>query len=420
MSVQSAQRCALPGLFLALALALAGCVGAPPQGTASHGGAASGQSKSAATATAVPAPMLSWRQVSLPASAVPQGGGVAPPSDGFTFSPANGRIIWACVEPAKGEYQILRSRDDAATWQVMGTLTPSTPQATTNCFLRADDRDVNSLVANFAWGVPNSPGPTGVVGYFSNDAGADWTRLPGGLMVQESATFGGATWATLIDTAHNDRQDFVVSQNHLASWQSVTPTGSATSADGVFWVGGSGQLLWSALNAGVLYHSSNGGATWAKVRMPSSGGVETVAAQWNTQAGAWLVCGDHILATNQPHNQNECTSDLGQTWTTRNDLTSTWECNACGQNATPSHGVNPCGPSMMTVDGALLALCGNDPQDTVTTPTSFDWTLSRLAPGATTWVNVGGVPCVTASLTQTGQLWCVGASSTIYTLDQLP
>lgn len=424
MPDQRAHRRALLVVCVALALALAGCGGSTPAGTASRSGGAASQPAShptaGATATPIPAPMLAWRQIGLPASAVAENGGEASPSDGFTISPANGHIMWACVEPTRGTYEILRSRYDATTWQVMGMLTPSAPQATTGCFLRADDSDMNSLAANFAWGVPNSPGPTGVVGYFSTDAGASWAHIADGMMVQESATLSGSTWATLIDTAHNDREYFVVSQNHLKTWYNITPTGSAPGPEGAYWVGGSGQILWTALNSGVLYRSSNGGLNWAKVPMPSSGGVETIAAQWNAQAGTWLVCGDHILATNQPHNQNYCTSNLGQTWIARDDLTDTWECNACGQNATPSHGVNPCSPSMMTADGALLALCGDDPEDTVSASTPFDWTLSRLAPGATTWTTVGGVPCTTASITQTGQLWCVGVSQTIYTLDQLP
>lgn len=204
------------------------------------------------------------------------------------------------------------------------------------------------------------------------------------------------------------------------SWQNITPTGNANSPEGVFWISGSGQILWTALNSGVLYHSANSGASWTKVPMPSSGGVETVAAQWNAQSGTWLVCGDHIMATSQIHNQNYCTSNLGQTWTARNDLTETWECGGCGQNATPMSGVTSCSPSMMTADGALLSLCGDDPEDTAPKNYAWDWTLSRLAPGATTWTTIGGVPCTAASITQTGQLWCSGVSQTIYTLDQLP
>lgn len=214
MTTATAHRRALLIVCAALALALVGCGGAStPAGTASHSAGAGGQPSSmpttGPTATPTPPPLLAWSQVDLPASAIPENGGEEPPSDGFTFSPVNGSVIWACIEPTRGTYEVLRSRYDSTTWQMMSMITPTAPLATTGCFLRADDSDLNSLTASFDWGVPNSPGPVGAVNYFSDDAGATWNRLPSDVSVEETASFGGVTYAAL---DINNAEEFVVSR----------------------------------------------------------------------------------------------------------------------------------------------------------------------------------------------------------------
>lgn len=396
-------------LALVIALSLAGCGGATAQGT--KAGHTSGQ----ATATATPIPTLNWRKISLPNALDLHTGG-------FAFSPVNGRDAWACAAKSGGSYQVWRTQDAAATWQPMSVITPKTPLAPSNCYLIADHGDVNSVAAEFAWGDALSPtngGSNGMVAYFSSDGGSAWAQLPGAVMVAQATTVGSVTYATLIDTAHNDGQTFVASADHLGSWRTITPT-TTPAPDSIFWAAPSGELLWTPLNVGKLYHSANGGSRWTAVPTPAGPGVQVTQALWNTQTGAWLACGYQMSATAQTHGQNECSADLGKTWTARADLTDTWECEHCGQNGVPSSGVSPCFPSMLTSDGSLLAVCGNDPQDTGQSASDV---LSRLPSGATTWSTIGSAPCQTASAAQTGQIWCVNSAhgaDSIYVLDQLP
>jgi len=400
-------------MALVIALTLAGCGGASSPGALA--GHTSGQTTTQASATPAPIPTLPWRKISLPV-------GLNPHTVGFAFSPVNGRIAWACApQSSGGSYRIWRTQDAAATWQPVGIITPNTPLPPSNCYLTADQNDINSIDAMFPWGVENIPansGPSGDTAYISSDGGSTWTPLPGGFVVDHMATIAGVTYATLIDTAHNDHQDFVVSANHLVSWHSILPPTQTPPPDSIFWAAPSGELLWAAMNSGVLYHSSNGGASWATVPAPAGQSVEVTVAQWS--AGSWLFCGSQMVATAQTHDQNECSADLGKTWIARADLTDTWECGHCGQNGDPSSGVTPCASTMLLGDGSLLAVCGNDPQDSGQ-PASY--ALSRLPSGATRWATIGSTPCQTANLAQTGQLWCVNSVrgvDTIYILDQLP
>ncbi len=422
MNIQSAHRRALPGFFvalaLALALALAGCGGAASHGASSQAGVSTITAHATATATAaataIPAPPLPWRQVSLPS-------GINLSHVYVTPSHVNGRDAWACAQKSAGSYQILRTQDGGASWQVVNTLTPTAQLPVNSCGIVADAGDVNSVAVTFGWGTPNSVGPTGSVTDFSYDAGANWARLPGNLFLEQVATFGGATYAILYDTAPNGQQTLVASANHLATWHSIMPMAASVSVQGIFWAADGGQLIWSRLNSSTYYHSTNGGASWTKIPPPAGvttqDYVEVTEANWNAQSGAWLLCGDRMQATDNPHTQNECTSNLGQTWLKRDNLTSTWECANCANGGGPSSGVAPCFPSLLTSNGALLAVCGNDPQDTGATPS---YAISRLAPGSSSWAMVGAIPCQSPILSQTGQLMCTDSATTVYELDQLP
>jgi hypothetical protein len=172
-----------------------------------------------------------------------------------------------------------------------------------------------------------------------------------------------------------------------------------------------GELIWDEINTGHAFHSSDGGATWAKIPPPAGLTIQPTLATWRGQQAGGLVCGYANIPAATPGptaTRSQRSADLGKTWTTFPNLTNTWSCGGCANGGGPASGVEPCLPTMIGDNGALYALCGHDPQGTAGDSPQPPLILSMLAPGASAWTTIGRAPCpfgTTAILTQTGQVW---------------
>ena len=401
---------AMHGAALWLLLALTGCGGASSGGAPAGGGVAGGVTPhatagKAAKATPTPVKMLDWRAVALPQGAA---------SAMIAVSTVNGREAWVCAPAGGGLYQIWRTQDEGATWNQVSALHPITQLPVNDCVVEADKGDADALLAEFNWGVTNSPvsnPPQGEVEYFTADGGATWTQAPNNTMFQEVTTVSGVTRALAMDLSKpNAPAAIIVSSDHLAAINPLPNPNGTSNANVEVWLARTPQeMIWAEMNSAIAFHSSDGGATWTAIPPPSNFNGSLTVAAWRGQATGWLICGYQNIpaASGPPTAHNECSADLGKTWTSFPTLTNTWECGHCGQNATPMSGVESCLPAMITSAGALYAMCGDDPQDTAGTTPPTPAILSTLAPGATTWTALGGAPCMFGAnlvMTQTGQM----------------
>lgn len=416
------------GIVGLCALILAGCAGFGPSGTT--GGAPTPTITRApnapnavpGTATPISAPTLDWRTVHLPAgvniaTAAPA---ASPATAALAVSPVNGRVAWLCAPAANGIYVIWRTQDEAATWRQIAALQPQTQLPVTGCLPMAGQGDADTLAVNFLWGVESPVGdsPHGLAGYFTADSGAHWTRTPNNQLLQQVTTIGATTYALTIDlTSANSNYSLVASVDHLASWRVIaSPLGRPTPNVEVWFSANPSELIWDGMNSGQVYHSSDGGDHWARIPAPAGLSIQPTAAAWRGQQAGWLVCAyANIPAATPgpPGTRMQCSADLGKTWTVIPNLTDTWSCGHCADGGGPASGSNACIPSVMSNAGALYALCGHDPQDTVSTTPQPPLTLSVMAPGATSWTTIGQAPCIFGTqpiLTQTGQVWLLQPS----------
>lgn len=411
------------GLALAVALmavALTACDGiaTPPRARASA---------TSVTATATPAPKLAWHALTLPAGVSLTGGGSA-------ISPVSARVGWVCAPAGGTGYQIWRTQDEGATWSHLSDLTPDTSgQPLNGCVVMPNGADANALAIDISWGVLNAPNAIsaslqGSRAHYSVDGGAHWKTLPAGDWLDHTITVGATTYALLLHPSGGSAE-LVASADQLATWHDLpmpdsenSPMIQATAAPGQ-----PDQLLWIRMNGGASY-SSDGGAHWSAIPQPAAGAVTVTVSQWLPQnvsgsmGASWLICGYLQTATAQQPTRNLCTTSLGKTWASYPVLANSWECGHCSQSAGEMSGTSPCLITAIGPAGALYAECGFDPQDSGATP--LPWSISRIAPGATTWTDIGPSPCQNSlSLTQTGQAWCVATSAGVgatYILDQLP
>lgn len=413
---------------LAMMVVLAGCGSGAPQ-PASRGGVTS---QVAGGAKPTPAPILPWRAVALPpavSAVVATPAREGPITIGPAVSPVNGAFAWVCVPGASGSFQIWRTQDTARTWSLASTLSPGAQLVAPFCTVSPDQGDANGLAVNVNWGGGNGPASSsGSVDYYSADGGVTWTQLPADRWLQQVFTVGATTYALSLDlTTSNSDASLIATNDHFATWQTIaTPPEQLSPNDNLWAASAPGELLWSQLNNNVTFSSSDGGATWAPLPTPSAQPFQVTLASWRGDSSGWLICGYTNVpsASGPPTTLYQCSRDLGKTWWDAGGLTDSWTCDHCGAGA--QSGTEPCLPDAIASDGSLLAMCGVDPsQDSSGASPPPGLTLSRLAPGAASWVTVGKTPCpysADVTLAQTGQLWCVfpPAQSANYVLDRLP
>jgi hypothetical protein len=368
--------------------------------------------------------MIPFQQVYLPSAYHGSQGGSGSPGSGWgaVISPVDGHEAWACGVNANNSFTIWQTLDSMATWKVMATLTPQHQSAPIeSCDIALDQGDKNALAVDLSWSNGNGPNPDpSEITYYSANNGATWTRLGANMFLTDITTVGSTTYAESYDP--NGHISVIVSHDRLVTWQTMTMPSSASVVilAAELLPSAAIDLLWYDPN-GQAYHSSNGGATWTRIGPLQGHTAQLAAISWQAASSRWKLCADTPATGNGALPTFGCTTDLGATWTIIPQLTSTWECAACGANATPESGVDPCIAYQMTGSGALYDVCGNDPQDS-----SFPsrYILMRYASDSQTWTTVGELPVPYESevtITPAGQIWLQDeAHQKAYFLEQIP
>jgi hypothetical protein len=271
----------------------------------------------------------------------------------LAFSPANDQDGWLCETNSDGSFTIWATSDQARSWHVAGHLTQqSTTQPTFDCTLTTDSVDPRILALQFAWGC-GACGTLSGAAYLSGDGGATWIPWTGHAGATALVTLRGTTFAI-------DGSTLVASDSSLSAWRSIGPSDANPFV--YLWPNrATGELL-LADDASHVWRSADAGATWTKLTLSAS----FAEGGWNG-ASAWRVCA-----------AQQCTVDLGQTWTAMPDLP-----------AGAGDSIDPCFSGAMTPDGSLYAAC--PPANSGVYNASAD-IIYRLAPGASAWRSLGAPP----------------------------
>lgn len=373
-----------------VALALAGCA----QGAA-HGATATPSTDARAT-TAAPA-ALAWRAVALP-----PGVELASETSGasYVISPVDGRDAWLCAPLAAGGFAIWSTGDAGANWRRVGTLALSMPEPPM-CTLVADQMDPRTLGAVLMYG-SGEAGTLHSVSALSGDGGASWHAVPGDTQLAEVATTGGTTYAIVRNItggtagAGGGPPGIAISADGLRTWRDARPSGlAANDSFFQFWLNPATREMLAASGANTLWRSGDGGASWTRLHTPD---MQVTLGVWLAAARQWRLCG----GAQTPALTILCSVDLGATWTPQPALTATLQCASCGKWGAPVNDTQPCPPSAIAADGALLADCPTNGS----APGSGETTLWRLAPGAAAWATLGITPGPWLIAAASGPLWC--------------
>ena len=387
-------------VIIVIALVLVGCAGVPPASRSSRG----------AISSATPWPTVAWRAVTPPqgialASFVHQPGGAT-----FAISPADGHDAWLCAPTTPGSFAIWATADAGATWRQVGTLAPSTPMPP-SCTLTPDNLDPSTLAAVLSWGA-GADGTLRAASWLSNDDGASWHAVPGHTLAVELATHAGITYSILHDSAPgsgNTASGIAYSTDGLRTWRITGPIGLMASDSLLqFWLSPTGRDLLAASYDNTLWHSGDGGATWARVTTPA---MQISLGMWIASPPHWLLCGFTQTAF-----EISCSADFGTTWTPHPELANTYTCASCGKWGAPSGGTDHCVTVSIAPDSALLAAC--PPNGTVPGPANF--ALYRLAPGSAAWTMLGAAPGPWLTAPATGPLWCWNANTGMLVTTAMP
>jgi hypothetical protein len=280
----------------------------------------------------------------------------------LAFSPANDHDGWLCEINGDGSFTIWATTDQARSWHIASHFTQqSTTQPPFQCTLTTDSVNPQILTLQFAWGC-GACGTLSGAAYLSGDGGATWRPWSGHAGATALVTLRGTTFAI-------DGSALFASDPSLTTWRAVGPSDANPLV--YLWPNrATGELL-LADNANNVWRSADAGATWTKLALSVGGSWSFAEGGWNG-ASAWRVC-----------NAQQCTTDLGQTWTATPDLP-----------ASASNAIDPCFPSAMTPDGSLYAAC--PPANSGATSAAAD-IIYRLAPGASAWRSLGAPPTSVAS-----------------------
>jgi photosystem II stability/assembly factor-like uncharacterized protein len=357
----------------------------------------------AITDTPPPTAALTWHQVTLPR-------GVNLQNARLAVSPVEGRDAWICSPSDTGSFVIWATQDGAATWQQVGTFSPSPPVPPSTCAVIADQTDPRSLALVISWG-SGEAGTLVSMAYYSTDGGAHWRPVSNALGLNEISTVLGTTYAILRPAmASQGAPWLVISSNGQHSWREIRPT-ALPSNDGFFrfWVKPSGDQLFAATYNDTLWESDNEGVSWSQVSTPNQ---QTSLGTWLPQANQWMFCGWAGGSTIDL----QCSDDSGKTWRSQPTFDTTTSCASCGKNGAPYSSTQVCYPSAMAADGSLIANC----PATGSAPDQGQFTTYRLAPGASAWRSLGPAPAFDVAtsnngeLPATGELWSVDARGILY------
>ena len=370
-----------------LALALSGC--SPSRGS----GLPHALVTVTPTATIRPTANLAWKKVTLPP-------GFGQTNSIASISPQNGNIAWVCLSGGANSWVIWKTTDAGVTWSQSGHFSYTAPMSNASCGLTADQTGTSALMAMITWG-SGEAGTLRTASLYSADGATHWTSLSGYIQTMEFATVPGGAIAIIGDTGGGQvgfSQGFVFSDDGFQSWRSISTHSLPAQFFHFDIAPGAATLIGSGYN-NTLWRSSDLGAHWTQIPTPDQ---QTGLNAWMPQRGAFLLCGNNVL----PQTQINCSTDLGAHWTPITVPSYSLPCfSKCGAGV--SSQTNPCPPVGVTADGALIDNCstGN------ATPGASTTNVYRLAPGTTTWQNLGETAGPVIAVPATGPIWSSTASA---------
>lgn len=336
-------------------------------------------------------------------------------------SPADGHIAWTCEPRASGGFAIWRTADAGVTWRQVATVQSHArgESSTVGCQLHADQDGTSDLALNtFEDDSTPGTGAPQVISYLSTNGGTTWHTLPGHTVIFTLASKGENLFVMLAlpNAVGYGAAHLVVSTDDLKTWRYVVAPGATTSpAIGqVFSApGADGMILMGQSHA---FHISNDGKTWTPVLLPDGASDHASDLQLVTWRGAshqWMICDTSTKGASAI----QCTTDDGRTWNARPLLPNLWMCPNC--RGTPIAAVSGglCLPNALGRDGSLFGVCW--PKLDITAPDGEPGSaadpahLYRLAPGATSWVDLGVMGGGEGEPRVYGQVvWDIGAPAT--------
>jgi photosystem II stability/assembly factor-like uncharacterized protein len=223
---------------------------------------------------------------------------------------SDGKTAYACAvignQTQPGHPQVIVTHDGGMSWTHVSGIPVSWYGCAT---LAVDMLDPSIVVA--AGDVGGGPQEVTV------DGGATWRplSLPPDQAVLQLATAGGKTYA-FIEVPQNGGQSAVVllseSSDHMRTWREIDgPLRNANLRQ--FWVDpANGALMLRAYDSG-LWTSTDDGATWVQIEVPSVVPVDYIVEQPAAHQ-PWRLCGTYFASQNDSTLSLICTMDGGHSW----------------------------------------------------------------------------------------------------------
>ena len=284
---------------------------------------------------------LNWQSGNFPTSGITFG----ERSDdilSFGVASTDGNIAYACYSQTSNtaghvnsQITIYRTSDRAVHWTRLAQI-PWPDAQTSECVVQVDALDSSRVLVNI--GGQDVTTLNGARWYeLTEDGGATWTRLAYDDGLSYLATANGRTYVVrwqVVGQQSNGQPKYdvhlSVSTDHLRTWQPIdVPITSAGREVNQFWVRPDGTILaMVSSTAGMLQQSTDGGAHWKTIPLPTLsaglgfGGIGV--QQPTTTSQPWHICFDEVTTVGPAAERTDagviCTFDGGVTWSIRPTL----------------------------------------------------------------------------------------------------
>ncbi|HEU4784586.1 MAG TPA: zf-HC2 domain-containing protein, partial [Ktedonobacterales bacterium] len=287
----------------------------------------------------------------------------------FGVASTDGNIAYACYSQTSNtgghvssQITIYRTSDRAMHWTRLAQF-PWPDAQTSECVVQVDALDSSRVLVHI--GGQDVTTFNEVQWYeLTEDSGATWIRLAYSDSLSYLATANRRTYAIrwqVIRQQSNGQPKYEVhlsvSTDHLRTWQPIdVPITSAGGAVSQFWVRSDGTILaMVSSSAGMLQQSTDGGARWKAIPLPtlSAGlGFGSIGVQQSTtRSQPWRICIDELTTDGPAAKRSDvgviCTFDGGVTWSIRPTLCTNAPCSTRAIRYLTGFAIAP--------DGALLA-----------------------------------------------------------------
>ncbi len=318
----------------------------------------------------------------------------------FGVASTNGNIAYACYSqtnqirqapnaPAQisSQITIYRTSDRAVHWMRLAQF-PWPDAQTSDCEVQVDALDSSRVLVNILGAVVGQT-DTAIWYELTEDGGATWTKLSYGDGLSYLATANGRTYAIrwqVVGQQSNGLPKYdihlSVSTDHLRTWQPIdVPITGAGGEVNQFWERPDGTILASvSSSAGMLQQSTDGGAHWKVIPLPTLGaglGFGGMGVQQpTTTSQPWRICFDEVTTDGPAAKRTDagviCTFDGGVTWSIRPTLCTNAPCSTRASQYLEEFAI--------ASDGAILAGAPDS---------SFHIGLYRLPKDSSQWEYLG-------------------------------